>query len=116
MTSTSKNIEKRNHLPRRGEQMTRFTPLRFPDVDNGKYVPVGILIRRVRDLRRINQRQAAERIGVNETTLSAIETGRRPVKSVPMSMRIADGLLIPRLQLIEWMMREAEHFHPELRR
>jgi transcriptional regulator with XRE-family HTH domain len=96
--------------------MAEFVRVRFPDVENGAYVPVGRLIRRVRDIRKVNQQQAAELIGVDASTVSAIEAGRRPVKSVPMIMRIADGLQIPRLQLVEWVMREVEHYEPDLRR
>lgn len=96
--------------------MTKGNSIRFPDVDEGIYVPVGILLRRVRDLRGLNQQNAAERIGVPGSTLSAIEAGRRPITSVAMSMRVADGLHIPRHQLIEWVILEVEHHHPNLRR
>ena len=96
--------------------MTKGNSIRFPDVDEGIYVPVGALLRRVRDLRGLNQQNAAELICVPGSTLSALEAGRRTIRSVPMSMRVADGLNIPRHQMIEWVILEVEHHHPDLRR
>ncbi|WP_103338226.1 helix-turn-helix domain-containing protein [Amycolatopsis sp. CA-126428] len=95
--------------------MTEVSRIWLPDVEKGLYVPVGRLVQRVRRTRDLNQAEAAEKIGIPASALSAIEANRRPVRTVPMSMRLADGLSLPRLQLIEWVIREVEYVNPKLR-
>ncbi|RSM81392.1 hypothetical protein DL991_07585 [Amycolatopsis sp. WAC 01375] len=80
----------------------------FPDVEAGKYVPLGALLARVRALRGLSQVVVADRAGMKAQTVSAIERGIYGIERVPMILRLADALDIPRVQLFEWSARHVE--------
>ncbi|UOZ07500.1 helix-turn-helix domain-containing protein [Amycolatopsis sp. WQ 127309] len=87
----------------------------FEDVEAGTFVPVGVLVTRVRHLRGLTQREASDQIGIDIRALSLIETGRRTVKAVGMLISLADGLEVPRTQFLEWVTSEMEFHHTGLR-
>lgn len=80
----------------------------FPDVEAGRYVPLGALLARVRALRGLSQVAVAERAGMKAQTLSAIERGIYGIERVPMILRLVYALDIPRVQLFEWSARHVE--------
>lgn len=82
--------------------------VRFDDVEAGTFVPVGVLLRRVRDLRGWKQYDVAGRSGFSPSFVGGVEAGSRPVRRVPTIMRLADVLDIPREQLFAWVVAEVE--------
>ena len=83
-------------------------PVRFDDVDAGVFVPVGVLLRRVRDRRGWKQYELADRAGFSQSFVGGVEAGSRPVRRVSTIMRLADVLEIPREQLFAWVVAEVE--------
>ncbi|WIY02805.1 helix-turn-helix transcriptional regulator [Amycolatopsis mongoliensis] len=88
--------------------MAELEPVRFDDVDAGVFVPVGVLLRRVRDRRGWKQYDVADRSGFSPSFVGGVEAGSRPVRRVPTIMRLADVLDIPREQLFGWVVAEVE--------
>jgi transcriptional regulator with XRE-family HTH domain len=88
--------------------MPNSEPVRFDDVETGVFVPVGVLLRRVRDLRGWKQYDVADRSGFSPSFVGGVEAGSRPVRRVPTIMRLADVLEIPREQLFAWVVAEVE--------
>ncbi|MBE8519824.1 helix-turn-helix transcriptional regulator [Amycolatopsis sp. H6(2020)] len=90
-------------------------PVRFDDVDAGVFVPVGVLLRRLRDLRGWKQSEFADRSGFSASFIGGVEAGSRPLRRVPTIMRLADVLMIPRAQLFDWVVSEVEQEQSVLR-
>ncbi|UMP04138.1 helix-turn-helix domain-containing protein [Amycolatopsis sp. EV170708-02-1] len=86
-----------------------FAPVKLPDIDNGRYVPLGVLIARVRLWNRWSVIATANRAGVKEQTIRKIENGERQLTRVPTIMRLADALEMPREQLFNWVVKEQEY-------
>ncbi len=83
-------------------------PVRFDDVESGAFVPVGVLLRRVRDLRGWKQFEVADKSGFSPSFIGGVEAGSRLVRRVPTIIRLADVLMIPRGQLFDWVVSEVE--------
>ncbi|WP_329050907.1 helix-turn-helix domain-containing protein [Amycolatopsis sp. NBC_01488] len=90
-------------------------PVRFDDVESGVFVPVGVLLRRVRDLRGWKQFEVADKSGFSPSFIGGVEAGSRPVRRVPTIVRLADVLMIPRGQLFDWVVSEVEREELSLR-
>ncbi|WP_410589732.1 helix-turn-helix domain-containing protein [Amycolatopsis sp. lyj-23] len=90
-------------------------PVRFDDVDAGVFVPVGVLLRRMRDLKGWKQRDLAQHSGFSLSFVAGLEGGSRSVRRVPIIMRLADVLSVPREQLFAWVVAEIEHHEKVLR-
>ncbi len=52
------------------------------------------MLRRIREIRGLNQRELAEAAGVNASSICRFETGSR-TPSLPVALRIADKLRAP---------------------
>lgn len=83
-------------------------PVRFDDVESGVFVPVGVLLRRIRDLRGWKQFEVADKSGFSPSFIGGVEAGSRPVRRVSTIIRLADVLMIPRGQLFDWVVSEVE--------
>ncbi|MBE1576263.1 transcriptional regulator with XRE-family HTH domain [Amycolatopsis roodepoortensis] len=86
-----------------------LVPVKTPDVDQGRYVPLGVLVSRVRLRHRWTLQKTANKAGMGVSTLSQIERGVRHLTYVPTIMRLADALEMPRDQLFNWVVREQEY-------
>ena len=81
----------------------------FSDIDGGRYVPLGVLVSRVRLGHNWTLEATARKAGIKVHNLRKVERGERLLTRVPAIMRLADALEIPRGQLFDWVVNEQEH-------